>query len=352
MEAEVKLTKLAECAGCGAKVGAGELAQLFEGFPQTRDPNLLVGFDHADDAAVYRLRDDLAIVQTLDFFPPIADDPFTFGQIAAANALSDIYAMGATPITALNIMAVPEDMPKDAVREILRGGALKVAEAGASVAGGHSIYDDEPKYGLSVTGVIDPAKLLRNDTARVGDVLLYTKPVGIGVLTTALKGGLAGEDERALVEGVMATLNRTAAEIARPYRVHACTDITGFAVLGHALEFAQGSDTAIELHADAFEFLPGALDFAAMGILPAGVYRNRRFAEAEVDIDADVPLAVADVLFDPQTSGGLLFAVDAADADALERALAAAAPAVPAVQRIGEVRPYEGAARVRVRRGR
>ncbi len=352
METEVKLTKLAECAGCGAKVGAGELAQLFEGFPQTRDPNLLVGFDHADDAAVYRLRDDLAIVQTLDFFPPIADDPFTFGQIAAANALSDIYAMGATPITALNIMAVPEDMSKDAVREILRGGALKVAEAGASVAGGHSIYDDEPKYGLSVTGVIDPAKLLRNDTARVGDVLLYTKPVGIGVLTTALKGGLAGEDERVLVEGVMATLNRTAAEIARSYRVHACTDITGFAVLGHALELAQGSDACIELRADAFEFLPGVLDFAAMGILPAGVYRNRRFAEAQVDIDADVPLAVADVLFDPQTSGGLLFAVDPCDADALERALAAAAPAVPSVQRIGEVRPYEGAARVRVRRGR
>lgn len=352
METKVKLTKLAECAGCGAKVGAGELAQLFEGFPQVGDPNLLVGFDHADDAAVYRLRDDLAIVQTLDFFPPIADDPFTFGQIAAANALSDIYAMGATPITALNIMAVPEDMPKDAVREILRGGATKVAEAGAIVAGGHSIYDPEPKYGLSVTGVIDPERLLRNDTAHPGDVLIYTKPVGIGVLTTALKGGLAGEDERALAEGIMATLNRTAAEAARPYRVHACTDITGFAVLGHALELAQGSDTRIELHADAFEFLPGALDYAAMGILPAGVYRNRRFAEAEVDIDAAVPLAVADVLFDPQTSGGLLFAVDPDDVDALERALVAAGPAVPSVQRIGEVHPYEGGARVRVRRGR
>lgn len=349
METQVKLTKLADCAGCGAKVGAGELAQLFEGFPDVRDPNLLVGFDHADDAAVYKLRDDLAIVQTLDFFPPIADDPFTFGQIAAANALSDIYAMGGRPITALNIMAVPEDMPKDAVREILRGGATKVAEAGAIVAGGHSIYDAEPKYGLSVTGVIDPANLLRNDAAHVGDVLIYTKPVGIGVLTTALKGELAGEAERELVEGLMCTLNRAAAEAARPYRVHACTDITGFAVLGHTLELAQGSDTQVELYADAFEFLPGVLDYASMGILPAGVYRNRRYAEAEVEIDADVPLAVADVLFDPQTSGGLLFAVDAEDADALEAALRAASPAVPAVQRIGVVRAHDGGPRVRVR---
>ena len=339
METKVKLTKLADCAGCGAKVGAGELASLFEGFPDMRDPNLLVGFDHADDAAVYRLRDDLAIVQTLDFFPPIADDPFTFGQIAAANALSDIYAMGGRPITALNIMAVPESMPKDAVREILRGGATKVAEAGAIVAGGHSIYDDEPKNGLSVTGVIDPAKLLR----------IYTKPVGIGVLTTALKGGLAGEDERELVERVMSTLNRAAAEAARPYRVHACTDITGFAVLGHMLELAQGSDTQVVLDSAAFEFLPGVLDYAAMGILPAGVYRNRRYAEAEVSIADSVPLAVADVLFDPQTSGGLLFSVHPDDADALEAALKAASPAVPAVQRIGAVGAYEGSSRVIVR---
>lgn len=349
METQVKLTKLAECAGCGAKVGAGELARLFEGFPQVTDGNLLVGFDHADDAAVYRLRDDLAIVQTLDFFPPIADDPFTFGQIAAANALSDIYAMGARPVTALNIMAVPEDMPSDAVREILRGGATKAAEAGAVVAGGHSIYDPEPKYGLSVTGVIDPARLLRNDTARPGDELVYTKPVGIGIITTALKGGLAGEGDRALVEGVMCTLNRAAAEAAAPFRVHACTDITGFAVFGHCLELAQGADVRVTLHADAFEFLPGALDLAAMGILPAGVYRNRRYAEAEVSFSDGVPLAVADALFDPQTSGGLLFAVDPRDADALVEALRAAGEGVPAVQRIGTVGPYEGGARVLVR---
>ena len=345
METQVKLTKLAECAGCGAKVGAGELAQLFEGFPDMRDPNLLVGFDHADDAAVYRLADGLAIVQTLDFFPPIADDPFTFGQIAAANALSDIYAMGGRPITALNIMAVPEDMPKDAVREILRGGATKVAEAGAVVAGGHSIYDPEPKYGLSVTGVIDPARLLRNDAARPGDVLVYTKPVGIGIMTTALKGGLADDAARREVEGLMCTLNRAAAEAARGFEVHACTDITGFAVLGHCLELAQGSGTCVTLHVDAFRFLPGALDFAAMGILPAGVYRNRRFAEAEVDFDPAVPLAVADALFDPQTSGGLLFSVAATDAPALVAELEGK---VPAVQRVGEVGEYRGGAHVRV----
>ena len=346
VETKVKLTKLADCAGCGAKVGAGELAQLFEGFPAVRDPNLLVGFDHADDAAVYRLADDLAIVQTLDFFPPIADDPFVFGQIAAANALSDIYAMGGTPATALNIMAVPEDMPAEAVREMLRGGATKVAEAGAVVAGGHSIYDAEPKYGLSVTGVIDPARLLRNDTARPGDVLVYTKPVGIGIITTALKGELAGDETRREVEGLMCTLNKAAAEAARGHDIHACTDVTGFAMLGHCLELAQGSDTCVTLYADAFQFLPGALEFAGMGILPAGVYRNRRYAETEVDIDPELPLAVADALFDPQTSGGLLFAVDAQDADAL---LADLEGVVPAVQRIGTVGEYAGGPRVRVR---
>lgn len=334
MESSVKLTKLAECAGCGAKVGAGELAQLFEGFEVVHDPNLLVGFDHADDAAVYQVADNLAIVQTLDFFPPIADDPFTFGQIAATNALSDIYAMGAKPITALNIMAVPESMPKDAVREILRGGASKVAEAGAVLAGGHSIYDDEPKYGLSVTGLIDPSNLLRNDAARPGDVLVYTKPVGIGVMSTALKGGLAGEEDRVRVEGLMSALNRTASEIASNFEVHACTDITGFAMLGHLLEMAQGSNTRIELDSSAVQFLPGAVNFASMGILPAGVYRNRQFAEAEVTFDEGVPLAVQDLLFDPQTSGGLMFSVAESDADAL---MAALDGNVPAAQRVGQV---------------
>ncbi len=339
MSGDVKLTKLASCAGCGAKVGAGQLAQLFEGFAAPRDPNLLVGFDHADDAAVYRLTDRLSIVQTVDFFPPMVDDPFTFGQVAAANALSDIYAMGGVPVTALNVMAVPEDMPAKAVREILRGGLSKVTEAGASLAGGHSIYDDEPKYGMAVTGTLDPARIVRNDAAQAGDVLVYTKPLGIGVATTALKGGVATPAlERAAVRA-MTELNRCASEVMRRFATHACTDITGFGVLGHTLEMAQGAGLAAELDSRAFRLLPGVLELAEAGVLPAAVYRNRSFAEAHVDPGA-TPLALQDLLFDPQTSGGLMIAVAPADADALVAALAA--EGVPA-QAVGCMRPYAAA---------
>lgn len=346
MSDDVKLTKLAECAGCGAKVGAGELARLFEGFEQPRDPNLLVGFDRADDAAVYRVSDDVAMVQTLDFFPPIADDPFVFGAIAATNALSDIYAMGGEPKCALNIMMVPEDLDPGAVREILRGGAAKVAEAGAIVCGGHSIYDREPKYGMAVTGFVHPDRILTNAGARVGDVLIYTKPLGIGILTTAVKAGLVGGPAAGEVESLMMTLNRPARDAMVRYRVHACTDVTGFAVMGHMLEMAQGADAAIEIEAGAFELLDGARDLAAMGIVPAGAYRNRRYAEGEADLSG-IPLDMADVLFDPQTSGGLMIAVDPADAPAL---LADLGPVVPAARLVGRVVACEaGSPRVRVR---
>lgn len=346
MSEDVKLTKLAECAGCGAKVGAGELAKLFEGFERPRDPNLLVGFDRADDAAVYRVSDDVAMVQTLDFFPPIADDPFVFGAIAATNALSDIYAMGGEPKCALNIMMVPEDLDAAAVREILRGGATKVAEAGAVVCGGHSIYDREPKYGMAVTGFVHPDRILTNAGARVGDALIYTKPLGIGILTTAAKAGLVGKATSDEVEALMMTLNRPARDAMVRYRVHACTDVTGFAVMGHMLEMAQGADAAIELEAGAFELLDGARDFAAMGIVPAGAYRNRRYAEGASDLSG-IPLDMADVLFDPQTSGGLMIAVDAEDAPKLLRDLA---PVVPAARLVGRVVEHEpGAPRVRVR---
>lgn len=345
MAGDVKLTKLAECAGCGAKVGAGELAKLFEGFEQPPDPNLLVGFDRADDAAVYRVSDEVALVQTLDFFPPIADDPFVFGAIAATNALSDIYAMGGEPKCALNIMMVPEDLDAGAVREILRGGATKVAEAGAIVCGGHSIYDREPKYGMAVTGLVHPSRILTNAGARVGDALIYTKPLGIGILATAVKAGLVGRAAADEVEALMMTLNRPARDAMVNYRVHACTDVTGFAVMGHMLEMAQGADAAIELDATAFELLDGAREFAAMGIVPAGAYRNRCYAEGEADL-AGIPLDLADVLFDPQTSGGLMIAVDAADAPAL---LAELAPIVPAARLVGRVVEHEsGTARVRV----
>ena len=232
MEENVKLTKLAKCAGCGAKVGAGVLAQLLEGIQVHKDPNLLVGFDKSDDASVYKVSDELALVQTLDFFPPIADDPYTFGQIAATNALSDIYAMGGDPKLALNIMCVPEDMPKDTVHQILRGGYEKVYEAGALITGGHSIFDDEPKYGLSVTGFVHPDKILTNSGAKEGDVLLLTKPIGIGILTSAMKADLCSKESTELAMRLMTTLNKNGRDAMVKYRVHACTDVTGFALMG------------------------------------------------------------------------------------------------------------------------
>ncbi len=342
MRDEIKLTKLAKCAGCGAKVGAGILAQLLGDIRVHNDPNLLVGFDKSDDASVYKVSDELALVQTVDFFPPIADDPYVFGQIAATNALSDVYAMGGEPKLCLNIMAVPESMPKDAVHEILRGGYDKVYEAGALITGGHSIYDDEPKYGLAVTGFVHPDKILTNSGAKPGDVLLLTKPIGIGVLTTAQKAELLSEDGRKLAQRLMTTLNKSARDAMVPFRVHACTDVTGFSFLGHASEMATGSDVQLQIDTSAIDLIPEALEFARMGILPAGMYRNRTFAEPMVDA-GNVELAVQDVLYDPQTAGGLLIACDPEDADALYKALQGA---VPSAQRIGTVEPYTGGARI------
>ena len=342
MENDIKLTKLASCAGCGAKVGAGVLAQLLGDLRVRRDPNLLVGFDKSDDASVYKVSEDLALVQTVDFFPPIADDPYTFGAIAATNALSDVYAMGGEPRLALNVMAVPKDLPKEAVHEILRGGYEKCYEAGVLITGGHSILDPEPKYGLAVTGFVHPEKVLTNSGARPGDVLLLTKPLGIGVLTTANKAGLADRETMAYAEQLMTTLNKAARDAMVKYRVHACTDVTGFGLMGHGTEMAQGS--GVELHIDTAGicFIPAALEFARMGVLPEGMYRNRSFAEAWVESGA-VPLEIQDLLYDPQTSGGLLIAVDPADAEAL---LAELAGAVPAAQRIGAVAEYRGGKRI------
>ena len=339
---DIKLTKLAKCAGCGAKVGAGVLAKLLDGIRVHSDPNLLVGFDKSDDASVYKITDDLALVQTVDFFPPIADDPYTFGQIAAANALSDIYAMGGEPKLALNIMAVPDSLPKEAVHALLRGGYDKVYEAGAIITGGHSILDDEPKYGLAVTGFVHPDKLLTNSGAKPGDVLFLTKPLGVGILTTAAKAELLEHEIEERVTRLMTTLNKGARDVMVNYRVHACTDVTGFSLMGHGLEMAQGSDTELHIDTSRIDFLPRALEFADMGILPAGVYRNRNFAEPFVDA-GEVPLNVQDALYDPQTSGGLLIAVDPADAEALYAGLR---EAVPSAQRIGTVEPYRGGARI------
>ena len=345
MEQDVKLTKLSRCAGCGAKVGAGVLARLLEGLQVHRDPNLLVGFDRSDDASVYRLSDELALVQTVDFFPPIADDPYLFGQIAAANALSDVYAMGGEPKLALNLMCVPRDMPDEAVHRMLRGGYDKVYEAGCLITGGHSIFDDEPKYGLAVTGFVRPDRVLTNSGARPGDVLLLTKPLGVGVLSTAHKGGMASEEGMALAYRLMTTLNKTARDVLVKYRVHACTDVTGFSLLGHLLEMAQGSGVRAVVHADRVDVIPEALELARLGVLPEGMYRNRSFAAPWVD-PGEVPLHRQDVLYDPQTAGGLLAAVDPDDAEAAWEELR---DCVPSAQRIGEMAEWTGGARILLR---
>lgn len=342
MENEIKLTKLANCAGCGAKVGAGVLAQLLEGIQVHSDPNLLVGFDRSDDASVYKLSEELALVQTVDFFPPIADDPYTFGAIAAANALSDVYAMGGEPKLALNIMAIPKKMPKEAVHELLRGGYDKVYEAGALITGGHSILDEEPKYGLAVTGFVHPEKLLSNSGAQPGDVLFLTKPIGIGILTTAAKVDMVSEETYAKALQQMMTLNKSARDVIVNYRVHACTDVTGFGLLGHACEMAQGSDVELQLRVDQIDLIPEALELATIGILPEGMYRNRDFAESFVDAGR-VSLAKQDMLYDPQTSGGLLISVHPEDADAMYADLK---NAVLSAQRIGCVREYRGGKRI------
>ena len=345
MQNEIKLTKLASCAGCGAKVGAGILSRLLDGIKVHSDPNLLVGFDKSDDASVYKISDDLALVQTVDFFPPIADDPYTFGAIAATNALSDVYAMGGEPKLALNIMAVPEGMPSEAVHEMLRGGYDKVYEAGALITGGHSILDPEPKYGLAVTGFVHPDRMLTNSGAKPGDVLLFTKPIGIGILTTAAKADMLTPELEKRMTGLMMTLNKAARDAMVKYRVHACTDVTGFGMLGHLSEMATGSDVEITLHVDEVDLISEAYEFAQMGLLPAGMYRNRNFAEKYVDA-GQTELAKQDMLYDPQTSGGLLIAVDPADADAL---FAELKDSVPSAQRIGTVSEYHGDARILLR---
>ncbi len=333
MGEDIKLTKLSTCAGCGAKVGAGVLAKLLADIPTVKDENLLIGFDKSDDAAVYRLSDTQALVQTLDFFPPIADDPYMFGQIAATNALSDIYAMGGEPKLALNIMCIPKSMPKEAVHEILRGGYEKCAEAGAIICGGHSIFDEEPKYGLSVTGFVHPERIWKNHGAKPGDVLFLTKPIGIGVLTAAQKADLLDAPTEQRMLSLMTTLNKDARDVLIHYRVHACTDVTGFSFLGHLYEMCSGSDLSASVDVSAIDFIPQAVEFARIGLLPEGMYRNRTYAEHAVEC-GNTELALCDLLFDPQTSGGLLCAVDPIDADAVFEALKVA---VPSAQRVGMI---------------
>ncbi len=290
--------------------------------PKQSDPNVLVGFDTADDAGVYQVSPDLALVQTVDFFTPIVDDPYTFGQIAAANSLSDVYAMGGRPISALSIVGFPNtgrDLP--VLEQILQGGLAKMQEAGCTVIGGHSIGDDEIKFGYAVTGVINPNHILKNVGAWPGDRLILTKRLGTGIIGTALKQNRASAAAVDAAVASMCALNRGASEAAVKFDVHAATDITGFGLLGHAREMAAGSHVSLVIHSACLEFLPEARDYSREGFLPGGLKRNMDFLAGCVVFASGVPQEIRNLLFDPQTSGGMLFAVNAADAPRLLQAL-------------------------------
>jgi len=296
--------------------------------------NVLVGFDTADDAGVYQLTAELALVQTVDFFTPVVDDPFTYGAIAATNALSDVYAMGGQPISALSILAYPPKGDLDDLEEILKGGAEKMREADCAVLGGHSVADEEIKFGYAVTGTVHPARVKANAGARAGDALVFTKRLGTGVISTALKRGMARDADVAASIASMLTLNRRACEAMLRYDVHGCTDVTGFGLIGHARGMALASGVTLEIAIDRLQFLPGALAYARLGAIPGGLHNNREFASCAVESERNVAPEVEDLLYDPQTSGGLLIALPQADAASLVGAL-------PEAYAVGQVLPRQ-----------
>lgn len=316
MDREIRLTQFAKHGGCAAKIGPDTLSRVLDKLPKFADPSLLVGFETSDDAAVYRVTDDVAVIQTLDFFTPVVDDPYTFGQVAATNALSDVYAMGGEPKIALNIVEFPGELDPDILGEILKGGADKVREAGAVLVGGHSIQDDVPKYGLAVTGFVHPDKIYKNYGCREGDVLILTKQLGSGIVNTAVKAQMASAQSEREVIRVMTTLNRKAKETARRHTVHACTDVTGFGLLGHCSEMASASGAVIEINAKDVAYISGAKEYAQMGLIPGGAYKNRRHVSSILEA-GDVEEVWLDLLCDPQTSGGLLMAVPEAEAQSI-----------------------------------
>lgn len=279
--------------------------------------DLIVGLETSDDAAVYRISDEKAIILTLDFFTPVVDDPYTFGKIAAANSLSDIYAMGGEPAVAMNIVCFPQCLDMNILKEIMRGGAEKVMESGAVLVGGHTVDDNEPKYGLSVTGIVHPSKVRANADVKVGDLLILTKPIGTGIINTAIKGEIAAPEDYEEAVAVMEYLNKYPAEALKKIEVHGVTDVTGFGLVGHAIEMAEGSGVTIELFAQEVPMLKSAKSFAQMGIIPAGTYGNMDYFGSRVSTDEEVEQCVLDVLYDPQTSGGLLISVSADQADEL-----------------------------------
>ena len=344
MAETVRLTTTAKAAGCAAKLSPSILDQVLKSLPKQSDPNLVVGFDTSDDAAVYRLSEDVGIVQTVDFFTPIVDDPALFGQVAAANSLSDVYAMGGRPVTALTIVGFPASRPPEILEDILRGGLEKMIEAHCTVAGGHSIRDEELKFGYAVTGLIHPDRIWRNVGARPGDALLLTKAIGTGVISTALKQGGAKDEWVAASTSSMTKLNRDAAEAlheieavangARP--VHAVTDVTGFGLLGHAREMAIGTGISLRLDHSRVAYIPGAIEAARGRFFSGGLANNREFVEGCVSFASFVPEEFRALCLDPQTSGGLLAAIAP---DFAERALAACEHRGLPARIIGEVIP-------------
>lgn len=317
MAPTIRLTEGSKAAGCASKMSPSLLDSVLKQFPRPSDPNLLVGFETSDDAGVYRLTDDLALVQTVDFFTPIADDPFVFGQIAAANALSDVYAMGGRPISALSIVAFPAAGAPETLERILRGGFDKMSEAGCIILGGHSVRDDDLKFGYAVGGLIHPQHIWRNVGARPGDALIFTKPLGTGVISTALKQGKAKDSWVSAANASMSRLNRDAADALHELEnqnhdsspIQAVTDVTGFGLLGHAREMAIGSAVSMRIDHKSLEFLPGAIEAARDGFVSGGLKNNREFLEGCVEFSSTIPDEIHSLLYDPQTSGGLLIAL-------------------------------------------
>ncbi len=333
----MRLTQQVKAGGCASKLAPGSLRAVLDDLPSQSDPNLLVGFDQSDDAGVYRIDEDRALVQTVDFFTPMVDDPYTFGQVAAANALSDVYAMGGTPLTALAIVCFPQDGDLEVLGQVMRGGLSKMTEAACTIVGGHSVRDAEMKFGYAVTGLMDPRHVLTNAGARAGDVLILTKPIGTGVITTALKQGKAKDEWVDAAARSMTTLNNQAVRVvSRHGGVHAMTDVTGFGLMGHGREMAMASKAVLEIETDAVPKLTGALEAIALGAIPGGLIVNREYAECVV---SDAPSSrlsdeVRTLMYDPQTSGGLLISVAPESAESLLTSMRAAA--IPAA-RIGRV---------------
>ena len=315
----IKLTHYAAKGGCACKIGPHVLAKALGGLESSQDPRVLVDMDGADDAGVFRLTDDIALVQTLDFFTPIVDDPILFGKIAAANSLSDVYAMGGTPLTAMNIVAFPVPLVENGVlTDVLKGAGQILKAAGLPVVGGHSIENETPLFGLSITGQVHPERFWRNAGAQVGDALILTKPLGTGIMSTALKGGLFADGSQEAIQS-MCTLNALASQVARSFTVHACTDVTGFSLMGHGVEMADGSHVSLHIDSQALPLFTDTVEAARMGLVPVATYGNRK-ALTEVQggniyLNPSLDAVWSDICFDPQTSGGLFFSVPREEAD-------------------------------------